>query len=158
MSISPFYKSLRERVGPSLLLIPGVAAIVRDERSRILLQQRHDNSWSLPAGAVEPGESPPVAVVREVFEETGLRVRPSRIAAVVGGSACRVRYQNGDEVEYVVTVFECETVGGNLLESNDETLRLAYFAVGDVPPLAFAYPAEVFSRGRSETYFQPVRE
>ena len=101
MPMSSFYRSIRDRIGSSLLLIPAVVAIIRDETGRVLLQQRHDRSWSLPAGAIEPGESSSAAVVREVFEETGLQVRPSRITAVVGGSACRVRYPNGDEVEYV---------------------------------------------------------
>jgi 8-oxo-dGTP pyrophosphatase MutT (NUDIX family) len=112
MRMSSYYRSIRDCVGSALLLIPAVAAIVRDEAGRVLLQQRHDDSWSLPAGAMEPGESPTVAVIREVFEETGLQVRPSRIAAVVGGSSCRVRYPNGDEVEYVVTVFDCESRRG----------------------------------------------
>src|SRR5690349_7824674 len=111
--MSPFYSSLRARVGSTLLLVPAVAAIVRDQDGRVLVQQQHDGSWSLPAGAVEPGESPSVAVVREVLEETGLHVRPRRIAAVVGGSSCRVRYANGDQVEYVVTVFDCEIADGS---------------------------------------------
>lgn len=153
MPMSAFYKSIRDRVGSSLLLIPAVAAVVRDEARRVLLQQRHDQSWSLPAGAIEPGESPSVAVVREVFEETGLQVRPRRIAAVVGGSSCRVRYPNGDEVEYVVTVFDCDVVGGQLVGSNDETLTLAYFRRDEMPTLAFEYPSEVFDVGRATPHF-----
>jgi 8-oxo-dGTP pyrophosphatase MutT (NUDIX family) len=154
MGISPFYKGLRERVGTSLLLIPGVAAIVRDERGRILVQQQHDDAWSLPAGAIEPGESPTAAVIREVFEETGLRVRPARVAAVVGGSSCRVRYPHGDEVEYVVTVFDCETLGGSTIASNDETKRLAYFHVSEMPALAFSYPREIFLENGPAAYFK----
>jgi 8-oxo-dGTP pyrophosphatase MutT (NUDIX family) len=72
MAMSTYYETLRERVGSSLLIIPGMSAIVRDASGRILLQQRHDDSWSLPAGAIEPGESPSVAIVREVLEETGV--------------------------------------------------------------------------------------
>lgn len=149
MAMSAFYRSLREQVGSALLLIPAVAAIVRDQSGRVLVQQQHDGTWSLPAGAIEPGESPSAAVVREVLEETGLRVRARRIAAVVGGSSCRVRYANGDQVEYVVTVLDCEVVGGSLIESNDETKRLAYYPVDEMPRLAFEYPREAFVAGAS---------
>jgi 8-oxo-dGTP pyrophosphatase MutT (NUDIX family) len=124
--------------------MPAVAAIVRDQNGCVLVQQQHDGSWSLPAGAVEPGESPSAAVVREVLEETGLRVQPRRIAAVVGGISCRVRYANGDQVEYVVTVFDCEIVGGSPIASNDETKGLAYFRADALPRLAFEYPKEAF--------------
>jgi 8-oxo-dGTP pyrophosphatase MutT (NUDIX family) len=154
MGISPFYRALRDRVGTSLLLVPAVAALIRDRGGRLLLQQLHDGSWSLPAGAIEPGEAPSVAVVREVLEETGLRVRAAKIAAVVGGSSCRVQYENGDEVEYVVTVFECEVIGGSLIDSNDETRKLAYFPLDEMPRLAFGYPPEVLSGVGATPYFE----
>jgi ADP-ribose pyrophosphatase YjhB (NUDIX family) len=118
-----------------------------------LLQQQHDESWSLPAGAIEPGETPADAVAREVREETGLVVRPERVVAVLGGQACRVRYPNHDEVEYVVTVFSCSVAGGALLTSNDETKALAYFPPLAFPTLAFAYPKEVFDVGPA-TFFE----
>jgi 8-oxo-dGTP pyrophosphatase MutT (NUDIX family) len=153
MAISEFYRALREQVGTRLMLMPAVAAIVRDHDGRVLLQQQHDDSWSLPAGAIEPGESPSEAIVREVLEETGVAVEPVRIVAVVGGNTCRVRYPNHDEVEYVVTVFECSVRGGVHIQSNDETKRLAYFHVEQMPKLAFPYPAEIFSGRGSAAYF-----
>jgi ADP-ribose pyrophosphatase YjhB (NUDIX family) len=88
-----------------------------------------------------------------VFEETGLRVRPTRVAAVVGGPSCRVRYRNGDEVEYVVTVFDCAIVGGTLLESSDETKGAAYFHVDALPKLAFEYPSETFLATAQAAHF-----
>jgi 8-oxo-dGTP pyrophosphatase MutT (NUDIX family) len=46
---------------------------------RVLVIQRARapglGTWTLPGGKVEPGESPAGAVVREVLEETGIRVR-----------------------------------------------------------------------------------
>jgi 8-oxo-dGTP diphosphatase len=33
-------------------------------------------SWCFPGGAIEPGESPPAAVIREVREEIGIAVEP----------------------------------------------------------------------------------
>ena len=35
--------------------------------------KRHPNDWSIPKGKLDPGETAPVAAVREIFEETGLR-------------------------------------------------------------------------------------
>lgn len=83
MPISQYLKNLREKVGHEILQIPSVAAIVRDENDRILfVKSAESNMWSLPAGAIDLGESPSKAIVREVFEETGLRVEPKRIVDI----------------------------------------------------------------------------
>ena len=42
----------------------------------------HDDMWTLPGGGVDHGEDPRVAVVREVYEESGLRVRVGRVLDV----------------------------------------------------------------------------
>src|SRR3954467_948760 len=116
MPISAYLRDLRAVLGARLLLLPGVAAIVRDAEERVLFIRRADNGrWGLPAGAIDPGETPAEAVAREVREETGLVVRATRIAGVFGGAGFRVHYENGDEAEYTVVVFDCEVVGGALV-------------------------------------------
>ena len=60
MPISPYYRRLRDLVGDELLLLPSVAALIRDAEGRVLVQKRGDGTWSLPAGAIEPGETPEV--------------------------------------------------------------------------------------------------
>lgn len=155
MSISNYYARLRERVGTDLLLIPSVAAVIRDADGRVLVQQQRDGQWSLPAGAIEPGENPATAVAREAFEETGLVVRPERVAGVMGGPSCRVRYANGDEVEYTVIVFECVVVGGELRVVDDETMQLAFLPVEDVlTRITFTYPAVVLAGTPGAAYFE----
>ena len=53
----------------------GVVVVVV-ENERVLLTKREDfHVWCLPGGAIEPNESVDEAAVREVFEETGLRVQ-----------------------------------------------------------------------------------
>jgi 8-oxo-dGTP diphosphatase len=59
-------------------VIECVGAVIRDGAGRMLLVLRgHEPSkglWSIPGGRIEPGETDEQAVVREVAEETGLRV------------------------------------------------------------------------------------
>jgi ADP-ribose pyrophosphatase YjhB (NUDIX family) len=88
-----------------------------------------------------------------VLEETGLVVEVTALLGVVGGAACRVRYPNHDEVEYVVTVFACKAVGGALVSTTDETKRLQYFAVQEMPELAFEYPQQLFAAAADGAYF-----
>lgn len=48
----------------------------------VIHRPRYDD-WSLPKGKVDPGETEPVAAVREVFEETGHHVQLGRRIATV---------------------------------------------------------------------------
>ena len=146
MPISAYLRGLRRKVGTDLVLIPGVAAIVRDAEGRILFQRRSDdNQWSLPAGSLDPGEEPARGIVREVWEETGLRVRPVRILGVVGGAAFRHTYPNGDQIEPTTTVFECRVEGGVLECRDGESQELRYFPPDQLPPLVMPYPPELLS-------------
>jgi ADP-ribose pyrophosphatase YjhB (NUDIX family) len=56
--------------------------------------------------AIEQGETPEQAAIREMREETGLIVRLTGIVGVFGGPDFVVRYENGDRTSYVMTVFE----------------------------------------------------
>jgi ADP-ribose pyrophosphatase YjhB (NUDIX family) len=80
-----------------------VGAVVHDDAGRLLLVRRghppNAGTWSLPGGRVEAGETLEQAVVREVREETGLAVRPARVAGrvLLPGPGCT----------YEVTDFVC---------------------------------------------------
>jgi 8-oxo-dGTP diphosphatase len=56
------------------------AALLRDERERVLLvEPAYKDGWEIPGGVVEADESPYAAVVREIDEELGLTLRPGRL-------------------------------------------------------------------------------
>jgi 8-oxo-dGTP diphosphatase len=59
--------------------VPVVAAAIRDEGGRLLLQQglphkRHAGLWEFPGGKVESGETPRFALCREVAEELAIEL------------------------------------------------------------------------------------
>lgn len=138
--MSRYVAHLRQRLGSSRLLLPSVTAIIfGNERQILLVRQRDGDVWSTPGGAVEPDENPVNAVVRETWEETGLSVQPIALIGVFGGPDFVVHYANGDETQYVMSVFECSIVAGQLLSSSEETtdsrfVDEAEFAVLKVSP------------------------
>ena len=140
---SLYIEELRRLVGTRLLLLPSVAASIVNEHGELLLQEKSGEPWSLPAGMIEPGETPEQAIVREVGEETGLVVQPRRLLGVFGGREFRYRYPNGDEVEYTVVLFRCVITGRTGRALDDETASLRYVARRRMPPLALPYPHDV---------------
>jgi 8-oxo-dGTP pyrophosphatase MutT (NUDIX family) len=146
MGMSDYMRGLRELVGTRLILVPSVAAIIRDAHGRVLLQLRAvDGCWGLPAGAIDPGETPEEAIRREVREETGLVVTPVALLGVFSGKEFRRTYSNGDEVEFMVAVYRCEVTGGELGGLDDETLELRYFDPYDLPQFELPYPINLFA-------------
>ncbi|USG67423.1 NUDIX domain-containing protein [Brevibacillus ruminantium] len=145
MGMSLYYQELREKYGSGLLFMPAVAGIIRNESGQILLGRKHrEELWGLIAGAIEIGETPAQAVCREVWEETGLQVEPKKIIGVFGGKGHRFTYQNGHQVEYLTIVFACGILGGELHPMNEEMGELRYFDESALPPMAIAYPKEIF--------------
>lgn len=88
--------------------------VVRGDR--VLLVDRPYQPWKgyygPPGGGVRKGESLKDAVVREVLEETGLRVKVKRF---IGSSL--IKHQVGPVVR--MYMFECEKVGGKLRAGSD---------------------------------------
>lgn len=69
----------------------GAVALIQVEGRVLFLRQPHRPGWSLPGGLLDRGEEAVTAVVREVREETGLRIEvglPS--TCLVSGRARRV--------------------------------------------------------------------
>lgn len=113
---------------------PAASAVIFDRRGRVLLQQRSDGGqWGLPGGKVEIGESVSDAVVREVREETGLRVSVRRLVGVYSSPALQVvRYPTGRVWHFVSICFECIVRGGRLTTCA-ETTALDWFPTGRLP-------------------------
>nr|WP_314844564.1 NUDIX domain-containing protein [uncultured Microbacterium sp.] len=134
MPRSDYVASIRARIGDDLLLLPGVTAVIRDGEDFLLARHSHSGLWSLIGGAVEPGEEPADAVVREVLEETGARVHVDGIVGAYGGRPMMVEYPNGDRVAYVTTAYECRLIDEPHPDMG-ELLELGWFSRDAIPTL-----------------------
>ena len=133
MPMSDYIRALRARIGTTVLEIPTVSVLTFDPQRRVLLVRHAEgNDWTTPGGMIEPYEIPTDAAVREMWEETGLYVRLTRVVGVFGGPLCVSTYANGDRVAWVSTVFAADVVSGELKPDGVETLETRYFTHADV--------------------------
>ena len=119
------------RCGRVVYYDPKVAAASIIEREGKVLMVRRAiqpgyGLWSIPGGYVDRGEVVEEAAVREVWEETGLKVEIQRMVGLFS--------EHGHPV--VVAVFAAREVGGNL-KAGAETLELGFFPPDGLPELAF---------------------
>ncbi|PZS35550.1 MAG: NUDIX hydrolase [Pseudonocardiales bacterium] len=107
-------------------------AIVFDSAGRLLLIQRGrppaQGTWSVPGGRCLPGEAARDACVREVAEETGLRVSVQRHAG-------RVERDGTDGRIYDIDDFVCAVVGG-ALQAGDDADEVRWVRCDELPGLS----------------------
>jgi 8-oxo-dGTP diphosphatase len=107
--------------------IVGAGAVVHS-RGRVLLVKRknppNQGKWALPGGLVELGETSQEAAVREILEETGLRVRVEGLLDVQSDLHRDARSRL--EYHYVLVDYLAEPIGGRL-KLNAESYASGWF-------------------------------
>ena len=135
MAMSSHLARLRAMIGHELIQLPSVSVLVVDDHARLLLV-RHAGSpdgWAVPGGAVDVGESPAQAAIREIREETGIQISEPRLLDVLGGADYEVTYPNGDRVAYVTAVYQAGIKDGTPAPDHDEISELGWFTPPQLP-------------------------
>jgi len=114
-------------------LVPAASAVVADAEGRILLGRRRDNQlWTIPGGAMDPGETITQAAVREVKEETGIEVEVVSLVGIYSDPHHVVEYADGEVRQQFSVCFACRPTGGMAGRDNEMS------EVGFFPPDAIA--------------------
>jgi mutator protein MutT len=131
-----YIEELRQLIGSRPLIMVGAGVIILDEHNRILLTQRSDNNaWSIPGGAMEPGETLEDVARRETQEEVGLIVGEMEFYGVFSGPELYYQYPNGDQVYNVTVVYVTRQVTGKL-KIDEESQQARYFPLHDLPEIS----------------------
>jgi 8-oxo-dGTP pyrophosphatase MutT (NUDIX family) len=122
-------------------IVPAVTAVVTDDTGAVLLQRRTDNGlWALPGGGIELGESVGQALVREVWEETGLDVEPVALVGVYSDPRHIIAYADGEVRQQFSLCLAARIVSGTL-RGSDESHEVRFVAVADLDRLPM-HPAQ----------------
>ena len=128
---------------------PKVAATCIVERDHKILMIKRGNEpgiglWSLPGGYVDRGEIVEEAAVREVLEETNIKVEVDYLVGLFS--------EQGHPV--IVAAFAAREVGG-ALEAGPEALDVGFFPQDDLPPLAFNRDLSILAQWKDYSHPDP---
>ena len=103
-------------------LVVAVSAVVVDA-GRLLVIRRTDNDlWSIPGGGMEPGGTVSEAVIREVREESGYNVKPTRLVGVFSDPAHVIAYDDGEVRQAFSLCFNCTLIAGTARTSSETSV------------------------------------
>ena len=112
----------------------GCGAIIVNDKNEVLLLKRnansrmHPGSWTRPGGAMEVGETPEEAVVREVKEETGIDVEIVRFLEMAHD------IDNEKNKYWVALGFLARHVGGEVINVEpDKHDDIRWFSLDNLP-------------------------
>lgn len=106
-------------------------AVVREGKI-LLVQERTDQRWCMPGGWADVGEVPSAMVAREVLEESGFTVRPTKVAGVFDAN------REGRPMEFFHAykiVFLCDILSGKP-RTSIETQGVDFFDFDQLPELS----------------------
>jgi 8-oxo-dGTP pyrophosphatase MutT (NUDIX family) len=142
--------SSRRRHAPVVQAVSAGGIVVRhtDEGAEIVLgrrrRERDGSTWSLPKGTPDGDETLEETAIREVQEETGLRVR---IVSPVGDIHYTF-FQDGRRISKTVHYFLMEATGGDLSQHDREFEDVRWVPLGEAERL-MSFPTEREIVGRA---------
>lgn len=108
-------------------------AVIRDDKV-LMVREGTDGLWTLPGGYADVGLSPQENIVKEIWEEAGLRVDVTGLYAV--RHKAKHEY-DADARDFYKLFFACRPLDDvEPRPSGLETTEVSYFRIDELPPLS----------------------
>lgn len=109
-----------------------VRGVVFREDKILLVRETIDGNWSVPGGWADIGLTPFEVARKEVYEESGLLVKPVRLLAVLDKKC----HNHPPDIFHIYKLFVlCRETGGKL-QNGMETSETGFFGQNELPPLS----------------------
>lgn len=103
-------------------IVVAVTAFVLDDANRVLMIRRTDSGlYAIPGGQQEIGETISQTVIREVQEETGIDVKPTRITGIYTDPEHVIAFTDGEVRQEFSICFAARMVGGHSRTSDESS-------------------------------------
>ena len=99
-------------------LTVAIGAVIDNERL-LLIRRKKDpfrNYWCLPGGKIEIGEHPEKALVRELYEETGIHVKSASLVAIL--SEILLDENLAPRNQFIIFLYVVDTFSGEIMTDN----------------------------------------
>ncbi|MGW1517556.1 NUDIX domain-containing protein [Streptomyces sp. NPDC002287] len=116
-------------------IVPAVTAFVVNDQGDVLLERRSDNGrWGMPGGVQEFGENISGTVVREVLEETGIRVEVVGLVGIFTDPGHVIEFADGEVRQEFSLCFRARPIGGEIQVSS-ESLEVRWVPRSEIDSL-----------------------
>ncbi len=120
------------------------AIVFRGSDELLMVQEKIDNNrWTVPGGWADIGYTPFEVAEKEVWEETGLKVKATRLLAVFDKKMHPHPYQPWYVYKFFIL---CEVIGGELLTDTNETSGIAWIPKKELPNLSLSTDRATYSQ------------
>lgn len=148
-----YIKKIRSKLGHDKFIHPAARIIIENEDKQILIIERADNGrMGIPAGALEEDETIEQCIIREVSEETGLRILYLEVIGIASNPQKEtVKYPNGDVIQYFTIEFYANQWEGEISIGDEKEVKAARF---ENPSIIGALPKNELSIFESLAFYR----
>ncbi|MDQ0427528.1 8-oxo-dGTP pyrophosphatase MutT (NUDIX family) [Planomicrobium stackebrandtii] len=115
----------------------GAAGIVMVQNKILMVREKATKNWSVPSGEIEKGETPEQACAREVWEETGFKVKIA--------NSIRIKREIVENYDVTTYYFKCEITDGELsyADPDEEIEEISWKTYEDLLAIQHDYPEDL---------------